>query len=109
MPDVVHATEGKPNVHVQDNLKPPQAPTENPVYAPTDKTAVAEYRLYSREIYWRDRYLWFKEQGYLLRPRYHPDWIASWKGTDKSWLTCEDGHVGSVSYHQPISKFYRKC
>lgn len=70
---------------------------KNTMSSQNDTTALAEHRLYSREIYWRDRYFWFKEQGYLLRPRYHPDWVASWKGTDKSWIICEDGHVGSVS------------
>lgn len=63
-----------------------------------DKTAMAEHRLYSDELYWRDRYHFFKDRGYLLRPRYHPDWVASWKGTNKNWLECEDGLVGEVKY-----------
>ncbi|KAG6369610.1 hypothetical protein JVT61DRAFT_14179 [Boletus reticuloceps] len=36
-------------------------------------------KLESREIFWRDRYYFFKSKGYILRPRYHPDWQASWK------------------------------
>ncbi|KAF9463082.1 kinase-like domain-containing protein [Collybia nuda] len=59
-----------------------------------DKTAMAEYRLYSDELFWRDRYNLFKDRGYLLRPRYHPEWVASWKGTNKNWLECEDGLAG---------------
>ncbi|KAF9455576.1 kinase-like domain-containing protein [Collybia nuda] len=61
-----------------------------------DATAMAEHRLYSVEIYWRDRYFWFKEHGYLLRPRYHPEWIASWKGSVKSRLHFEDAQVGTM-------------
>lgn len=30
------------------------------------------------EIFWRDRYYFFKRKGYILRPRYHPDWQPSW-------------------------------
>lgn len=36
-------------------------------------------RLEDREIFWRDRYYFFKNKGYVLRPRYHPEWHASWK------------------------------
>ncbi|EAU85847.2 other/AgaK1 protein kinase [Coprinopsis cinerea okayama7 len=31
------------------------------------------------EVYWRDHYEWFKEQGFELRARYKPGWIPSWK------------------------------
>ncbi|CAL1706289.1 unnamed protein product [Somion occarium] len=34
------------------------------------------------EVYWRDRQVWLEAQGYMLRPRYHPNWVPSWK--DKS-------------------------
>lgn len=61
-----------------------------------DATAMAEYRLYSVEIYWRDHYFWFKEHGYLLRPRYHPEWVASWKGSKQNRLDFEDAQVGTV-------------
>ncbi|CAL1706283.1 unnamed protein product [Somion occarium] len=36
-------------------------------------------KLRSTETFWRDHYIWLKEQGYLLRPRYCPDWVPSWK------------------------------
>lgn len=49
------------------------------------------------ETYWRDRYLWLKERGYLLRPRYHPDWAASWKANKKKDWICEDGQIIDVS------------
>lgn len=58
--------------------------------------AMAEMRLYKSEVYWRDRYNWLKECGYLLRPRYHPDWVASWKDGKKLWIMCEDGQVETV-------------
>ncbi|KAJ3725966.1 kinase-like domain-containing protein [Lentinula raphanica] len=32
------------------------------------------------ESFWRDHYDWLKSKGYLLRPRYHPNWVASWIG-----------------------------
>ncbi|EMD36447.1 hypothetical protein CERSUDRAFT_115467 [Gelatoporia subvermispora B] len=46
--------------------------------------------LLSREVWWRDHQSWLKEHGYLLRPRYAPDWVPSWKGTDKYPMDCED-------------------
>lgn len=30
-----------------------------------------------REIFWRDHQEWLQEKGYMLRPRYHPDWVSS--------------------------------
>ena len=50
------------------------------------------------EIFWRDNFTWFKDQGYQLRPRFAPDWIPSWKGTSKFRLQCEDGHPLLVSF-----------
>ncbi|KAF8548790.1 hypothetical protein OG21DRAFT_1470824 [Imleria badia] len=35
--------------------------------------------LYKEEIFWRDRYHFFRNKGYILRPRYHPEWQASWR------------------------------
>ncbi|KAI9458229.1 kinase-like domain-containing protein [Boletus coccyginus] len=35
--------------------------------------------LYKEEIFWRDRYHFFRDKGYILRPRYHPEWQASWR------------------------------
>ncbi|GBE80577.1 predicted protein [Sparassis crispa] len=28
----------------------------------------------------------------MLRPRYKPDWVPSWEGTDTPYWSCEDGH-----------------
>ncbi|KAJ7680994.1 hypothetical protein DFH06DRAFT_1405821 [Mycena polygramma] len=32
-----------------------------------------------------------RKRIYLLRPRYHPDWVPSWLGTDKIYYNCSDG------------------
>ncbi|SJL11189.1 uncharacterized protein ARMOST_14592 [Armillaria ostoyae] len=45
---------------------------------PTNKYGVTE-ELNSYEIFWRDTYHFLCERGYKLRPRYHPDWVPSWK------------------------------
>ncbi|KDQ55756.1 hypothetical protein JAAARDRAFT_180569 [Jaapia argillacea MUCL 33604] len=47
-------------------------------------------RLLSYEKFWRDHYTWLQTCGYTLRPRYHPEWVPSWKGTKKNWVFCED-------------------
>ncbi|KAH8107741.1 hypothetical protein BXZ70DRAFT_884754 [Cristinia sonorae] len=43
------------------------------------------------ETFWRDHQPWLEERGYMLRPRYHPGWVASWKSTGESPFECEDG------------------
>ena len=47
----------------------------------------------TREFFRRDHQQWLQEQGYMLRPRYHPDWKPSWAGTNKDSDDCEDGQV----------------
>lgn len=68
-----------------------------------DKNAVKEGRLLEAEIFWRDHYLWLKELGYRLRPRYHPEWKASWTGSQKSHLFCEDGRIADVRRNEIMS------
>lgn len=48
------------------------------------------------ELWWSRHYLWLKDSGYLLRPRYAPDWTPSWQGTKKNWVLCEDSCVAQV-------------
>ena len=48
------------------------------------------------ELWWSRHYTWLKDNGYILRPRYAPDWTPSWKRTKKSWFVCEDSHVAPV-------------
>lgn len=66
----------------------------NPLNAPKEGFDVNQ--LFEHEICWRERYVWLKENGYLLRPRYNPEWVPSWKNTKKWWLTCEDGQILNV-------------
>ncbi|KAJ3712460.1 kinase-like domain-containing protein [Lentinula raphanica] len=47
-------------------------------------------KLWEFEIFWRDHYDWLKGKGYLLRPRYHPDWVPSWSGSPKDPFRFED-------------------
>ena len=68
-----------------------------------DNNAMKECRLFEAEIFWRDHFHWLKEQGYLLRPRYHPDWVASWKDSEKGWRDVEDGQVARVSDSTRVS------
>ena len=50
-----------------------------------------------KEIFWRDHQKWLQERGYMLRPRYRPGWVPSWKGKpDLFWLSCEDGQLRTV-------------
>lgn len=58
-----------------------------------DGTAMKERRLFTAEVYWREHYSWLKDQGYVLRPRYHPEWVASWKDERNGWIYSEDGQV----------------
>jgi hypothetical protein len=44
------------------------------------------------EAWWRDHQKWLQDCGYMLRPRYRPGWVHSWKDKpDVLWFTCEDG------------------
>ncbi|KAI0364340.1 kinase-like protein [Pilatotrama ljubarskyi] len=43
------------------------------------------------EVFWRDHQKWLEEQGYMLRSRYRPEWVPSWKGTTRDPDDCEDG------------------
>lgn len=39
---------------------------------------------------WRDRQLFFERRGYMLRPRYRPGWVPSWRLNGKSPFVSED-------------------
>ncbi|KDQ55744.1 hypothetical protein JAAARDRAFT_133573 [Jaapia argillacea MUCL 33604] len=56
-------------------------------------------QLISYETYWRDHQKWLADQGYLLRPRYMPDWVPSWRTSKKHRYFCED------FYHFQVSQF----
>ncbi|KAN0140579.1 Protein kinase-like domain containing protein [Lactarius tabidus] len=44
-----------------------------------------------RETWWLERQEALEAAGYMLRPRYRPGWIPSWRGTNKFYLDVEDG------------------
>ena len=45
------------------------------------------------ESWWIERQKALERAGYMLRPRYHPDWKPSWTGTRKRHDQFEDGQV----------------
>lgn len=65
-----------------------------PLTARVDRESQRE-QLSPSEVFWRDLYGFLKEHGYLLRPRYHPEWTPSWKGKGAtvSAAKAEDGQL----------------
>ena len=58
---------------------------------PDESGNMEQGKLYTIELFWRDHQPWLEESGFLLRSRYHPDWVASWiKDSNKNPLRCED-------------------
>jgi hypothetical protein len=78
------------------------ADAPEPIVIEANPTYMQDGRLYTSELFWRDHQPWLKECGYLLRPRYHPDWVASWKGVHDNWDDCEDAQIAKV---REISSF----
>ncbi|KDQ55733.1 hypothetical protein JAAARDRAFT_133274 [Jaapia argillacea MUCL 33604] len=52
---------------------------------------LAAERLLSYEKFWKEHFHWLESHGYQLRPRYHPNWVPSWRGTEKFCRDFEDG------------------
>ncbi|KAI0358593.1 hypothetical protein OH77DRAFT_1449137 [Trametes cingulata] len=67
------------------------APTAKRVIDLSLPAPLEEGGLDFQERFWRDHQKWLEERGYLLRPRYRPDWVPSWKGTKRDPEDCEDG------------------
>ncbi|EED86080.1 predicted protein [Postia placenta Mad-698-R] len=72
------------------NVTGTPAPARGP---PTTTLSHTEGGLGIAEFYWRDHQLWLQKCGYMLRPRYKPDWVPSWLGTKKHLFGCEDGFM----------------
>jgi len=53
--------------------------------------------LFGSELWWREHYHDIEDQGYVLRPRYHPNWVPSWKKSGKDFFRVEDGQPTLVS------------
>jgi len=49
------------------------------------------------ETWWVERQEALEVAGYMLRPRYRPGWIPSWRGTNKFYRHFEDGQNILVS------------
>ncbi|KAI0363364.1 hypothetical protein BV20DRAFT_975753 [Pilatotrama ljubarskyi] len=55
-------------------------------------------KLTSGECWWRDHQIWLAERGYMLRPRYRPDWEPSWKkDPGRSPMGCEDWYSAGLT------------
>lgn len=52
--------------------------------------------LNSSEVLWRDRYAFLRDRGYILRPRYSPEWKPSWLRTNVPPYACEDAMMSLV-------------
>lgn len=55
------------------------------------------------EKWWAIRQEALEQEGYMLRPRYRPDWRRSWLGANKPHDYFEDGQTMHVSDHLPYS------
>ena len=49
------------------------------------------------EAWWAERQEALEAAGYMLRARYRPGWIPSWRGTNQLYFNLEDGLPQSVS------------
>ncbi|VDC04962.1 unnamed protein product [Peniophora sp. CBMAI 1063] len=63
----------------------------------TDSKPHGRDTLYEDEQWWASRYLWLLEHGYMLRPRFRPNWSPSWIGTKKDPREFEDGQFSLLS------------
>lgn len=57
----------------------------------------ASLKLLPLELWWRDRQVWLQEKGYMLRPRYHPNWVPSSGDTPDIFSKNEDSINLTVS------------
>ncbi|KAI0077828.1 hypothetical protein K474DRAFT_1674582 [Panus rudis PR-1116 ss-1] len=71
-------------------------PERAAIYA--QRTENGDYDLRPWELPWRDRAIYLRERGYILRPRYQPGWTPSWRNTNRDPDFCEDS-IKSRWYH----------
>ncbi|KAI0786625.1 kinase-like domain-containing protein [Abortiporus biennis] len=62
------------------NPPPPQKSSQ-----PTSTGPDYPRELLPTERFWRDIQPWLQTKGYMLRPRYMPDWKPSWNDHDNEW------------------------
>lgn len=51
---------------------------------------IGDFDLSPVEKRWSEDYEYLLSHGYQLRPRFHPGWTPTWRGTNLSPLACED-------------------
>lgn len=56
----------------ENNPGPINADSDIMSFRPSYYTALMDF-----EIFWRDHQMWLEEKGYMLRPRYRPEWAPS--------------------------------
>lgn len=59
-------------------------------------TEEGHWNLLPHEIFWRERYVFLESRGYKLRPRFDPNWVPSWIGTNRDPDFCEDSVISMV-------------
>ncbi|KAI0325868.1 kinase-like protein [Cubamyces sp. BRFM 1775] len=64
--------------------------TEESIERYTRSTLKGNYGLLPSEVWWMERQPYLQEAGYVLRPRYWPNWRPSWLGTNRHPMYCED-------------------
>lgn len=52
--------------------------------------------LQPKEYWWRDHQKWLEEKGYMLRPRFRPEWVPSWGEGEDIFFKNEDSIFISV-------------
>lgn len=57
-------------------------------------------QLRGHEMAWRDKQRFLEERGYMLRPRFHPEWVPSWISNGQNPMLQEDFH------HLPVRLSY---
>ncbi|KAJ7141216.1 hypothetical protein C8R44DRAFT_931635 [Mycena epipterygia] len=62
-----------------NSLNPPTVDAEFWVKSNAIGERVEQRLLSETEVFWRDHNSRLKDHGYVLRPRYQPGWVASWK------------------------------
>ena len=52
----------------------------------------------TKDSIWVEHYFYLRDHGYLLRPRYHPDWIPTWLNEDGSFKIDKEYE----DFHTPV-------
>ncbi|EGO01511.1 hypothetical protein SERLA73DRAFT_103333 [Serpula lacrymans var. lacrymans S7.3] len=66
---------------------------DDPTPNPSQPLGAGAEVLADYELWWCNHFQWLKDIGYLLRPRYAPGWVPSWRSSKKIWYRCEDAQI----------------